>query len=183
MSEICIENFKESAKAAQRYILIACTTSLTLYLLATIKDLKKIKVIDMEVDALPGIIVFFLIYFGSGCMTAIQINRMLKNYRKIKYAKTKEHLMLSSSIVCGHVAERTFAVATPVILFGVAMNEAYGGIVAVALVVYLFSIPYLIALGSVWDFHKKAKERKINKLNPLFTKLKNLFKKDPHERK
>lgn len=173
MKDICINNFSESAKIAQRYIIVACTISITLYLLATIKNLEKINIINLEVDALSGITIFFVLYIGVGMMIAIQMHRLNENYKKIENIEIKDQLMLNPSIVCGHKITRIFSLLLPVALFGVAMQKAYGEIFSSIFMVYFFSIPYFFAISAAAELS----EDKNNKSKKSSIKFRNFFKK------
>tara|TARA_R100000656_G_C3930069_1_gene124645 strand:+ start:295 stop:774 length:480 start_codon:yes stop_codon:yes gene_type:complete len=143
--DILINNFNESAKSIQRYIIIACTISLTLFLLATIKDLKKISVLNLEVDAIPGLTIFLLLYIATGIMIAFQVHRLHDNLHNIDDDLIKKSLSLNPTVACGSTTIRIIALSLPVALFGMAMDEAYNHALKVVFMVSLFSIPYFIA--------------------------------------
>ncbi len=156
MSDIHSNNFKVAAENSQRYLVISCSASLTLYLLATLDKIEKLKLpfVTFEVDGFTGLLAFFLLYIFSGIMLWHQASMARENLKAIPELSTRKALMLNPSVICGHKYIRFLASIVPVALFGMAMERAYHNFPAALLMVSFFSIPYYFSTQTIYELNK-----------------------------
>ena len=156
MSDINSSNFKIAAENSQRYIVISCSASLTLYLLATLDKIEKLKlpIVSFEVDGFTGLLAFFLLYIFAGIMLWHQASMARENLKAISELSIRKALMLNPSVICGHKYIRFLAAVVPIALFGIAMEKAYHNLPAVILMVSVFSVPYYFSTQVIYELNK-----------------------------
>lgn len=143
-------NFQESIKSAQKALFASFSISLILYLLAKLDEIETVKlpIVGHEVDAVTGIFVLVIMYFGFGLMFAIQMNNSRQNFFAINTPEIKRVLLLNPTLIGGNRLQRLLVSIMPIAMFYSAMFNGFKGNVPVTIIIVLiFSIPYYFGIG------------------------------------
>lgn len=145
-------NFLESVKSAQKTVFVSLSISLIMLSLATLEKIEKVNLpIGGDVDAITGIWVLTLMYFGLGVVLTLQLNNSRKNYNLL-LPEVKNIALLNPTLISVNRVQGLCVIASPILLFFAAFyiglqGNAFGAL----LVSFIFSIPYYFALGCVYE--------------------------------